>query len=162
MMTRDQFLALYDQDQRIDDSFPGIRREVTPEVVRHVDLSGHEGMVLYSCLDESNADAVIDQQIAYFEGIGQDFEWKVFGYDRPADLKDRLLARGFELEEPEAMLILDLESPPPVLLAPPAHEVTRITDPAKIPDVMAVQNVVWNESYDWLGERLASDLRERP
>jgi GNAT superfamily N-acetyltransferase len=161
-MTRDEFLAFYDQDQRIDDIFPGSRREVTPDVIRQVDLSGRMGMVIYSRLDASNADAVIEAQIAYYEGIGQDFEWKVFGHDQPADLKDRLARRGFEIEEAEALLVLDLASPPPVLLAPPAHEVTRITDPDKIADVMAVQNKIWDEDFSWLGDYLVSDLRERP
>jgi hypothetical protein len=32
-MNKSQIIALYDQDQRKDAEFPGLRREVTPEVV---------------------------------------------------------------------------------------------------------------------------------
>src|SRR5690606_41071935 len=41
-MTPEQLLALYDKEQRIEVRYPDIRREVTPDVVRHVSLTGEE------------------------------------------------------------------------------------------------------------------------
>jgi hypothetical protein len=75
---KSQIIALYNQDQRKDVEYPDMRREVTPEVVRHVDTSGiGEGAVIYSQLNEINVEEIIREQVDYFENIGQDFEWKV-------------------------------------------------------------------------------------
>ena len=90
-MDRLQLTRLYDQDQRINVEYPDSRREVTLDVVRHIDTSDlRQGHVIYSQLTESNAEAVIREQIAFFERLGQDFEWKLFEHDRPSDLKERL------------------------------------------------------------------------
>lgn len=157
-------LALYDYDERMLTEPPGARREVAGDVVRHVDLSGERGFVIYSRLDETSVDAAIDEQIAYYEQIGQDFEWKVFDHDRPPDLRERLLRRGFTLDsdDDEALLILPLADAPGWLLEPVAQDVHRITDPDAIMDVLAVQSTVWHEDYSALGRRLARDLRATP
>ena len=55
-------------------------------------------MVIFSRLEAANVDEINREQVAYFEGLGQDFEWKVYDYDRPSDLKDRLAAHGFIIE----------------------------------------------------------------
>jgi GNAT superfamily N-acetyltransferase len=88
-----------------------MRREVAGDVVRlvHTEADG-EGSMIYSRLDESRVEAAIGEQVAYFEGIGQKFEWKVFDYDTPADLKERLAAHGFEVEDPDAIMVLDLDA----------------------------------------------------
>ena len=53
-----------------------MRREVTPTVVRHINMSDHrEGTIVYRQLNEANVEDVIREQVAYFESIGQDFEW---------------------------------------------------------------------------------------
>ena len=56
-MNTSQMTALYDQDQRKDVEYPDMRREVTPNVVRHIDTSGARGgTVIYSQVNEANAD----------------------------------------------------------------------------------------------------------
>ena len=105
-MNKSQIIALYDQDQRKDVEYPDMRREVTPNVVRHIDTSDiGEGIITYSQLNEANADDAIREQVSYFESIGQDFEWKVYDYDRPSDLKERLGSYGFIIEEAEALVV---------------------------------------------------------
>jgi GNAT superfamily N-acetyltransferase len=156
-------IALYNQDQRKDVEYPDARREVTPYVVRHVDLSRMgEGTVIYSQLDEANADDVIREQVSYFESLGQDFEWKVYDYDQPPDLKERLNACGFTVEEKEAIMVLDLEHAPARLWQPVIHNVQRIADPEKISDVLAVEEKVWNEDFSWLGHFLREALSRYP
>jgi GNAT superfamily N-acetyltransferase len=159
-----EILALYDHDERYQIEHPGARREDLGRVVRHVDLTGERGFVLYTQLDEASIDAAIEQQIAFFEGIGQDFEWKVFGHDRPADLRQRLMTRGFALDgdDAEALLILPLAEAPARLLEPVTHDIRRVTDPDAMMTMLAVQAEVWGEDYTSLGERLARDLREHP
>lgn len=121
-------------------------------------------MVIHSHLNSANANAVIQAEIAYFEKLGHNFEWKVYDYDRPPDLKARLLAHGFEAEEPEAVLVLDLEAVPATLLQPVTHDVRGLTRPDQLDDVAAVQRAVWPEAdyLPWLQQRLADDLTLDP
>jgi hypothetical protein len=162
-MNNSQIIPLYDQDQRKDVEYPEGRREVTPNVVRHIDTSGTgEGMITYSQLTEANAGETIREQVSYFESLGQDFEWKVYDYDRPSDLKERLGSYGFVVEEEEAILVLDLEDAPEILWQPVLHDVQRIMDPQKLSDVLAVEGQVWDEDFSSLGHFLGEALRKYP
>ena len=67
------------------------------------------GGVFWSDLDESNADAAIAAAVAWFGPRGREFEWKHYGYDRPADLPDRLRAAGFEPDEEEALIVGEVD-----------------------------------------------------
>ena len=162
-MNKTQIIKLYTQDQRIDVEYPDTRREVLPNLVRHI---GHEangeGAVIYSRLNESNVEETIRQQVAYFASIGQDFEWKVFDYDTPPDLKERLAAHSFEIEAEEAIMVLDLADLPDVLLRAVPDYVRRITAPEKIADVMSVEEQVWHTDYGWLGHYLTETITHFP
>ena len=46
-------LALYDQHERFAATYPDTRREELPHLVRHVDLVGNSGAVIFSRLDVS-------------------------------------------------------------------------------------------------------------
>lgn len=162
-MDKSRIIALYDQDQRIDVEYPGMRREVTPKVVRHVDISGAgDGSIIYSRLTEAEADDVIREQVAYFEGIGQGFEWKLYDYDQPANLKERLIAHGFVVEEEEAIMVLDLEEAPATLWQPVTHDVRCIQDPEKLSEVQQIEQDVWNEDFSGLIQYLEESLRNYP
>ena len=162
-MDKSQMIALYDQDQRKDIEYPDARREATPYVVRHIDTSGtREGTIIYSQLNEDNAEDMIREQVSYFESIGQDFEWKVYDYDRPSDLKERLGSYGFIVEHAEAIMVLDLEDAPQILWQPVPHDVQPIKDPGKLSDVLTVEGQVWEEDFSWLGEYLGGALRQHP
>jgi hypothetical protein len=162
-MDKSEILRLFDQDQRREIEYPGTRREVTREVVRHVDTTPtQEGAVLFHQLDELNADAVIREQIGYFQSLGQSFEWKHYDHDRPHDLKDRLQAAGFVCEEAEAVMVLDLESAPQVLAQPVPPQVRRLVDPAQLADVRRVHEQVWGEDSSWVLAYLGGALRDYP
>jgi hypothetical protein len=162
-MNKSQIVALYDQDQRKDVEYPDMRREVTPNVVRHVNTSGTgEGTVIYSQLNEANAEDIIREQVSYFESLGQGFEWKVYDYDRPSDLKERLGSYGFIVEEAEAIMVLNLEDAPEILWQPVRHHVQRILEPEKISEVLTVEGQVWDEDFSWLGQYLGGTLRKYP
>jgi len=161
-MESGQLLALHDRQQRIEVEYRMMRREVTPEVIRHVALKHGEGMVLYTRLTTANADRVIAEQIAYYEQLGLDFEWKTYEHDTPADLKDRLRAHGFKAEEPEALLVLDIDAAPHILLQPVTHDVRRITDPERLEEVRRIQESVWDEPHAWLVPELSDYLINDP
>lgn len=140
-----------------------MRREVMPNVVRHIDASNvGEGIISYSQLNEANADDSIREQVSYFENIGQNFEWKLYDYDQPSDLKERLESHGFIVEEAEAIMVLELEEAPEIFWQSVLHDVQRITDPEKLSDVLTVQQQVWDEDFSSLGEYLGGTLRKYP
>ena len=159
-MTHDELLAIFDREQRQELEFPGIRREVTPYTVRQVVSSDMQGdaFVLYSRLDESNADAVIESEIVYFEGLRLDFEWKAYDHDAPPDLVARLTARGFRIEDPEAVMVLELAQAPEALWRPIAQDVRRLTDPGQLVEIAAIHEAVWGERSDWLVNALADEM----
>ena len=158
-----EVLALYDKEQRREIQFPGMRRDVLPGLVRYVRPLPGMSFVLYSGLDETTADAAIEEQIAYFRSEGLIFEWKAYRHDRPADLARRLVAHGFEAEEPDAIMVLDVAHAPPGLLAFPASgsqsvDVRRLSDPARLADVVAVSEAVWGQDFTWMYERLGGHM----
>lgn len=159
-MNRVVILELFNKHLRIDFSFPDCRREANDTVIRLVSLTNEPGLVGYSTLTELNADAVIDEQLAYFQGLKQSFEWKVFDYDQPSDLKERLQAKGFSIEEPEALMISDLTETNQLLDISVHPEVRRITDEQGIWDIIKLEEEVWGESHQDLGDRFVRELND--
>jgi hypothetical protein len=155
-----ELLAIFDQEQRREVMFYGSRREVTPEVVRHVDVDAHEGYILYSQLDTGNADRVISEQLDYFAGLQLEVEWKLYGHDAPPDLGARLEAHGMTPEEPESVMVLDMEDAPAFYWQPVRADVRRITDAAGIVDVIAVKREVWGGTQEWLLDAMTRMLDE--
>src|ERR1700712_1038541 len=69
-------------------------------VVRELSTEpGGWAAVVWSDLQASTADPVIDEQLAHFARAGRSFEWKLYDGDAPDDLPERLRARGFISEE---------------------------------------------------------------
>lgn len=144
----------YDDALRKNAHYVGVERIETPHTVGFYDPVTQFGGVVYSKLDASNADQVIRDEIARyaaFEGI-ENFEWKYFDYDTPDDLGQRLLNAGLHPEEPEALLVMDLNELPDTLRNPAAHDIRRITDPAKgAADAVTIHRAVYpKEDTDWL------------
>ncbi len=144
--------ALYDEDQRRSIRIPGMRREETRHTVRYVSTIGDSGAVLFSTLDEESADDAIRGEIAAFERHGQGFEWKLYSYDEPGDIKARLTAHGFRIGEAEAIVVLETDALPARLTKPPEHEVRRLRDPDALGAVVGVRMM----------EQLREELRLAP
>jgi GNAT superfamily N-acetyltransferase len=72
-------------------------------------MAGGEGWsgVVWSDLDSGTADAVIADQVAFFGRRRERFEWKLYSYDQPPDLGQRLLAAGFVAEDTEALMVAE-------------------------------------------------------
>src|SRR3954453_10850490 len=118
---------LFNKHMRIDITYPGYRKERTSSVIRQVSLTSEPGFVIFSELDETNADDVIEEQITYFTELKQQFEWKVFNYDQPLDLREKLRSRGFTIEESEALMLFNLTDGEQLLKIPVRSEVKQIT-----------------------------------
>jgi len=161
METKD-ILALYDEEQRINIEYPGVLKERRPHVIRYVSESGGPHFILYSRLAGADVEAVIVEEQAYFSPLGE-VEWKVYAHDRPADLRQRLVARGFEAEEPEAVMILVLEETPRLVVStlPAGVTVRRLERADQLEGVRRVEELVWEgEDFAWLTEKLGADLAQ--
>ena len=163
-MTVTDLLALYDQKERLDANFPGVRREVDGSVVRYIDEmpAGEANFVLYSKLTAENADEVIQGQIAYFRENGRSCEWKLYAHDTPPDLRQRLAVHGFTIGDEEAIMALNLSQAPDILLQSVATTIRKLTDPAEVAQVIAIEEAVWCGDRSSWGERLMTEMRESP
>lgn len=157
-MDDESLLALYDRALRKNIRYGHTRREVVGGVIRHVAEPPRLNVVLYSELDGENADAAIESQVAFFRALGQPFEWKVYDHDRPADLRERLLAHGFVAGKPDTIMVLDLEAAPAALLAPVEAEVRRLSGPEQLDDVVSVLRAVYGAPFDWVYPQLGGDM----
>jgi len=155
-----RILALYDRDRQEVEIF-GMEREQVSSVVRHIFPDG-SGLIIYSDLTGATAEQAIGEQVSHFEAQGCDLSWIVYQHDRPHDLKDRLLAHGFEADDPEAILVLDLEQVSPFLLQSVGHDVRRIDDPGRLDDVITIHQRVWQSDFAQWRASLASRLVEAP
>ncbi|MEU6891385.1 GNAT family N-acetyltransferase [Streptomyces sp. NPDC046557] len=173
-MDRDDVMrvrALYDAEMRRDarpDS-AGARVERVGAVVRQTvpGLLGWNG-VLWSELDEENADAEIAAQIAHFgqfAGSGQPggFEWKLYDYDRPADLGERLRAAGFVPEPPETLLVARTADLAALPVEPPEGITLRVVrDEAGVDLMMEARARAFGTERPRIREQILGLLRERP
>ena len=90
---------------------------------------------------------MIAAQIARLRGR---WEWKHYGHDAPPDLPQRLLAAGFEPEEPETLMVADLEAVALDAPPPPGIEL-RTVGAAGVDDLVAVHDAVFGDNHRALG-----------
>lgn len=151
-------LTLYDHDLRIAHTIPGVHKEVLPTLVRFMRPAPGMNYVAYSHLVGQDLDAIIEEQIAYFSNFEQPFSWHVCDHDLPADLQTRLFKHGFKPDDdPDAVMILDLEKAPQILLEP-ASRVRLVTSESELDEVIAVEEQVWGGQFGWLKQRLAAHM----
>ena len=151
-------LALFDRCQRIDITYPGMLRKSFPNLVRFQRPAPGMSFVLYSRLDEQNAEAVIQEQMDYFTAQDLCLEWKVYSHDTPSDLGERLMRHRFAPQEPDAVMLLDLQAAPVSLFVPLQTEVRRLTDRQELAQVIQVLEAVWGGDFSWVTERLGGHL----
>ncbi|REK71849.1 GNAT family N-acetyltransferase [Paenibacillus paeoniae] len=158
-MSKSDIIEKYNREQRIDIVYPGNRREADEYIVRQINSGDEDGYISYSNLTASHADAIIKRELDYFARLGQRFEWKLFDFDEPSDLKERLATHGFEIGDAEALMVLELGSEHPLLTTSIPSSIKAITDDEGIDALMALEESIWQESHHELGERLKRDLR---
>ncbi|MEV1067157.1 GNAT family N-acetyltransferase [Streptomyces sp. NPDC050263] len=157
-------LALYDRDMR-EGARPessDARVERTGGVVRHIGGDGGWSGVLWSDLDAVGADAAIAAQIAYFTGLGHEFEWKLHGHDGPADLGQRLTAAGFTAD-PEETLMIGETSDQLVDVAPPEGvRIVPVADRAGVELMVEANEKAFGRDGSWLRNLLLARLADDP
>lgn len=112
-MASDSILEKFHSDIRLNGvAEPGYRVVRDDPTLRLVSVNKRTpfNMILCSNLDESNADAIIEREIDYFRARNEPFEWKLFSYDRPQDLAERLTLHGLKEAEPESLMVASVEN----------------------------------------------------
>ncbi len=161
-MTIEQMRDLYTRFERLEVEYPGAVTERGDNLVRVLDNVGGHDFIPYSRLDEGSVEEAIAGQIAYFESLGRDFEWKYYDYDTPGDLRERLAAHGFSIGEDECIMAFDLAEPAPMSTLTDPIRIERISDPARVRDIDPVHTEVWGEGIGRRGEELARRIVEQP
>jgi hypothetical protein len=133
------------------------------EVVRECSLDGSECLIVYShCATTREVDEVIHNEISLAEERKYILEWKVYDHDTPSDLKDRLLAAGFEPGPVESLMVLPVNKEALAAFEAPAYEIKRIDDPPGLNDVAAISREIGRTNVDDEKRRLALMLRRAP
>ena len=167
-MNRSEVLAAFNQQVRQSTSPDGTGAsfEAGPKVVRRISEPGLGGSgVLWSNLDGADADQVIAAQVAFFGARGENFEWKLYSYDEPADLADRLIAAGFVAEEPESLMIAAIAEITDALRQaelPAGVRLERATDEAGVDRLIRVHELVFGSDESELRASLLTQLADAP
>jgi GNAT superfamily N-acetyltransferase len=167
-MNRSKVLAAYNQQVRQSTSpdGTGAKFEASPHVVRRIAEPGLGGSgVFWSSLDASSADQVIAAQVAFFGARAEEFEWKLYSYDEPADLPDRLTAAEFTPDEPESVMIAAIAGITDDLRSaelPPGVRFERVTDEAGVDRFIRVGELVFGSNRSDLRAELLARLASAP
>ncbi|MEN6410983.1 MAG: N-acetyltransferase [Anaerolineaceae bacterium] len=154
-----EILHLYDEQMRKGMTYPDMRKESLPNVVRFTRPAPGTNFILYSRLDGAHVDEAIEEQVAYFRHFNQPFTWKVYAHDEPPDLLKRLAAHGFDPQDEAALMALDLQAIPADLTAPRrSMDLRRITRSEDLGDLVSLMEMVWGGNFDWMYERIGAHL----
>lgn len=159
-----EFLQVFNSQVRRECDWTRMRREELPGLVRYVttDRDPAEGFISWSDLNQENADHVIEEQIEYFRNLNAGFEWKLYDYDQPSDLSQRLLDHGFKKDEPEALMVVDINDLPDMYWSMDVSAVKRVTTPAEVDEIVRMENEVWTEDVSGFARGMKYDLEHYP
>ncbi|MCI0184377.1 GNAT family N-acetyltransferase [Sulfoacidibacillus ferrooxidans] len=158
-MAHEKMRMVYHQQLRYQAKLHGYLREETEYVVRYVSQTGDKGYIMWSSVNSSNALQVIRKELAYFSHRHQKFEWKVYDYDQPHDLIDLLKEEGFSVDDPEAVMVVELDATHPLIQDETHITVCEIIDQKGIQEIIDLEESVWNMSFTELREKLIHDKK---
>ena len=150
--------------RRLDEERRSLRQranEIDPRpLVRRASSKGWDHhWIAWSSLNEANADAAIAEEVEHYRALGRTFEWKLYAYDTPSDLMERLRRHGFDIGPLEAVLVLDLSNAPAWVDAPPAHEVMRLERVEQVALYRDVAEEALGKDYAMTTGQLADAIR---
>jgi len=161
-MDKNELIALFHKELREEAHIQGFKRERTEHVVRHISQYRERGFIGSSNVNEDNARDIIRNELDYFKQLKQGFEWKVYSYDKPDNLKELLKQEGFTIGDPEALMVMEVDEQHPLFVNGHSNDVKEITDEQGIKEIISLEDAIWNESLAELGERLWRDKQNNP
>ncbi|PKN83603.1 MAG: hypothetical protein CVU46_16505 [Chloroflexi bacterium HGW-Chloroflexi-8] len=163
-MDNSEMLAIFDKEVRRECEWTRMRRDVLPNLVRYTltDVGHGGGHISWSELTNETADAAIQSQIDYFKTLNVDFEWKYYSHDLPVDLPQRLIAHGFKSDEPEALMVADINDLPPIYWSMDVTFVVRVTTPHEVDEIVRMESEVWGHEISGFAAGMKYDLEHHP
>ena len=165
-MTPEELLEVFHRRIRLPDAdtIPGWKQELDGLVHRsYLEGPGGGGFVESPRGLGDDPDAVISGQVEFFRDRGLSFEWKTYAYDEPADLGDRLTQAGFVAEEPETLILGEvdriLERPSAL---PSKVRLRDVEEQADFHRIGVLMDSLWHNGVERIEERLAAEARMFP
>lgn len=160
-------LALFDREMRehARPEGPGVRVERAGDVVRQVGAADDWNGVVWTSpgLDGAGADTAIAAQVEYYTALGHDeFEWKLYSHDRPADLGRRLLAAGFGAEPAETLLVAHVADLSTAVRLPDGVTLRAVTDAAGVELMVLAHERAFGTDGSRLRHQVSARLESAP
>lgn len=162
-MSAEQLRAVFHDQVRLTDRdvAPGWTIEHSGLVRRSYPANRAEQGFIESPEGLTDPDAQIAAEREFFAGRGQPVEWKTYDYDQPADLPQRLVAAGFAAEDPESLILGELDA----ILAqdsalPDGVRIQQVTTEPDFDRIDDLEAAVWGENR--MRGRLWAEHKEAP
>ncbi|MER5894206.1 GNAT family N-acetyltransferase [Streptomyces sp. NPDC001876] len=166
-MEPQSMLALFDHQMRehARPDGPGVRVERTGDLVRQTGGADDWNGVVWTAPDLGpvQADAAIAAQVEHYTSLGHDeFEWKLYAHDSPADLGGRLAAAGFEPEPAETLLVAEVAELPTSVEFPAGVELRTVNDAAGVELMVRAHELAFGTDGSRLRHQTLARLSEAP
>jgi len=141
-------LERYDAEMRSD---PPEREGVSHTCVNGiVRTTGQYNCIGYHRFSFSDANQRVAQEIAFFSKHPGRLEWKIHWHDEPWGLTDILTKAGFEPEEPETVLVLDLSASALAFQSKEGLEILRVSDRAALGEMIVAATRAFPNDLSWI------------
>ncbi len=150
-------LARYDAEMRLEPPHgAGTRVERAGDVVR--ERGAAHNLIAYWTFDAAGAERAVAEQAAYFRGLSESVEWKLYAHDAPSNLAAVLAAHGFEPDETETLMVLALDSTEHAPRVDPGVTVREVSSDSDLATYIGVTTRAFgrdaSSSVDALGARI--------
>ena len=146
-----------------DNDSTGVVVVVTSRFARWTAANGRGwSEIAWSKLDPACADEVIAAQIRHFAESGQSFVWRLYDYDRPADLGDRLLDAGFSIAGHSTLVIADVQAISAAVELPDGVRLVPVDDEAGVAELIEVHEKVFGTDHSQLRRSIVTQLEHSP
>jgi hypothetical protein len=156
--------SMYVEDRR-QTPIEGFECCCLPHLTRYIPkIVGMEGYVVFGNFPEGEEIKLIREEINFFQKNGIDFEWKIYDFDEPNNLRELLEDEGLVCGErdSEAFMIFDTRRDQVKRNSNPRAIVERVRSVQGIRDIALVQQIVWDQDFSWLVQQLSDVLAHRP
>jgi GNAT superfamily N-acetyltransferase len=162
-MEQQALLEAFDQLRRSPGAdHPVGRVEHDKRVTRYISGRGGWNGVVWSDLDESTADDVIAEQVVRFAAVCDEWEWKHYSYDPPADLPRRLVAAGLTPQPEETLLVADVADLALDRRPPSRVEMRPVVTDADVTALVSLHDEVFGVEHAGVGQAIRRGLARDP
>jgi hypothetical protein len=131
-------------------------------VVRERSPDSSECTIVYSHCTSAEIDEVIRGEVSLARAYRYRLEWKVYGHDTPPNLKERLLAAGFEAEAVEGLMVLPVNEETLAAFRAPAVDIRRVRDREGLEQLAAIAREIGRTNVEWEKAQLALTFERTP